>query len=97
MMHSGLLNQASSANALNHHSQKLTHCNDHLCTCIHLQKLASWQVEVVGKEEKRGLTASVTNDMTGSMLPLQLIYQGKTDRSLPSQRASAQASGHLLS
>lgn len=55
------------------------------------------QVPVIGKEDKRGLTAMVANDMSGTMLPLQLIYQGKTERSLPANREEAEAAGHLFS
>lgn len=37
-------------------------------------------------EEKRGITASVTCDMTGRVLPLQLIYSNKDRKqSLPAE------------
>ena len=51
---------------------------------------------VVGKEDKRGLTAMVSSNAAGEMLPSQLIYQGKTERSLPVNRAIAEADGHLF-
>ena len=42
------------------------------------------RVEVVGKDDKRQLTAVLGGSMTGEFLPPQLIYQGKTSRYLPS-------------
>ena len=47
----------------------------------------SKQVEVVGKDEKRGFTLVVGISMSGEALPFQAIYAGKTDHSLPSQDA----------
>ena len=46
---------------------------------------------VIGKEDKKGITASMANTYDGKLLPLQLIYQGKIDRSLPEKEARAQA------
>jgi hypothetical protein len=45
------------------------------------------QVEVVGKDEKRGFTLVVGISMSGEVLPFQAIYAGKTNRSLPSPEA----------
>ena len=44
----------------------------------------SKQVEVVGKDEKRGFTVVVGISMSGDALPFQAIYAGSTPRSLPS-------------
>jgi len=47
----------------------------------------SKQVEVVGKDKKRGFTVVVGISMSGDVLPFQLIYAGSTHRSLPSPAA----------
>ena len=47
----------------------------------------SKQVEVVGKDEKRGFTLVVGISMSGDALPFQVIYAGKSNRSLPSPNA----------
>jgi len=44
----------------------------------------SKQVEVVGKDEKRGFTLVVGVSMNGDVLPFQAVYAGSTPRSLPS-------------
>ena len=41
------------------------------------------RVEVVGKEDKRQLTAVLGGSLVGDFLPSQLIYEGKT--ALPSK------------
>ena len=41
------------------------------------------QVELIGKDDKRQLTAVLAGSMSGKFLPPQLIYQGKTTRCLP--------------
>jgi len=43
----------------------------------------SKRVEMIGKDDKRQLTALFACFMSGDFLPIQLVYQGKTDRSLP--------------
>lgn len=43
------------------------------------------QVAVVGKEEKRAFTVVVGISDSGHVLPFQVIYEGKTDRSCPSK------------
>lgn len=61
-------------------------------TGVHLVPSAKWTYEcvnrssvaVVGAEDKRQITACLASAMDGTMLPLQLIFQGKTDRCLPS-------------
>ena len=42
----------------------------------------SKRVELVGKDEKRQITAVFGGSMTGNFLPLQLVYQGKTTHCL---------------
>ncbi len=54
--------------------------------------VGSNDVAVVGAEDKRQITACVAASLRGDLLPLQLIFQGKTERSLPvSTYASAAA------
>src|SRR5258708_7794889 len=48
----------------------------------------SKQVEVVGKDEKRGFTVVVGISMSGEVLPFQAIYAGSTPHSLPRPDAS---------
>ncbi len=45
------------------------------------------QVAVVGNEEKRAFTLLVSVVANGTVLPLQAIYQGKTNRSLPNENS----------
>ena len=47
----------------------------------------SKQVEVVGKDEKRGFTTVVGISLSGDVLPFQIIYAGHTRRSLPTPDA----------
>ncbi|EMD34320.1 hypothetical protein CERSUDRAFT_24720, partial [Gelatoporia subvermispora B] len=47
----------------------------------------SKQVSVLGAEEKRAFTLVVGVSASGELLPFQAIWQGKTDRSLPSSNA----------
>jgi hypothetical protein len=42
------------------------------------------QVEIVGLDDKRQITALLGCSLTGDLLPLQLIYTGKTDKCHPS-------------
>ena len=55
---------------------------------------------MVGKEEKRGCTVSITTNMAGDVLPLQCIYKGTgaTTKTLPQREGAkaAQALGFLL-
>lgn len=41
------------------------------------------QIAVTGKEDKREITAVLAYTLCGSLLPPQLLYQGKTDRCYP--------------
>ena len=61
-------------------------------TGIHYIPVSSWsmemegakRVEVVGKDDKRQITAIFGISMSGDFLPIQLVYQGKTTKCLPS-------------
>ena len=60
-------------------------------TGIHLVPSSKWTYEAVGSssvavlgaEDKRQITACIASSLHGDLLPLQLIFQGKTPRSLP--------------
>ena len=60
-------------------------------TGIHYVPVSDWtmaeegakRVELVGKDDKRQLTAVFAGSMSGEFLPPQLVYQGKTTRCLP--------------
>lgn len=60
-------------------------------TGVHLVPASNWTYEavgassvaVIGAEDKRQITACVASSLNGELLPLQLIFQGKTPRSLP--------------
>ena len=49
--------------------------------------IGSKQVEVVGKDERRGFTLMVGISLGGEVLPFQAIFAGKTAASLPSSKA----------
>jgi hypothetical protein len=49
--------------------------------------IGSKQVEVVGKDEKRGFTVVVGISMGGDVLPFQAVYAGTTSHSLPTPDA----------
>ena len=56
----------------------------------------SKQVPIAGMDDKRQITAVVASSLDGQLLPLQLIFQGKTDASLPPHTdASTLAGFHL--
>jgi len=46
-------------------------------------------VGVVGAEDKRQITACIASSLSGELLPLQLVFQGKTRRCLPTVTASS--------
>jgi hypothetical protein len=46
-------------------------------------------VAVIGAEDKRQITACLASALNGELLPLQLIFQGKTSRSLPERTAAS--------
>ena len=61
-------------------------------TGIHYVPVSSWtmeregskRVEIAGIDDKRQITAVFAGTLVGDFLPPQLIYQGKTKKSLPS-------------
>lgn len=73
-------------------------------TGVHLVPSSSWTYEkknsssvaVVGADDKRQITVCLASSLNGDLLPLQLVFQGKTPRSLPPATASSIASlAHL--
>ena len=42
------------------------------------------KVEIIAKDDKRQITVVIAGSLKGDTLPLQIIYQGKTPRYLPS-------------
>lgn len=56
------------------------------------EKRNSSSVAVIGAEDKRQITACLASALNGELLPLQLIFQGKTARSLPERTAASMAS-----
>ena len=48
-----------------------------------LAKVGSTNVPVAGANDKRMITATFAVTLSGSFLPIQLIYGGKTSKSLP--------------
>jgi hypothetical protein len=56
------------------------------------EKCNSSSVAVVGAEDKRQITACIASSLSGELLPLQLIFEGKTERSLPQKTAASIAS-----
>ena len=48
-----------------------------------MAKKGSTNVEIVGSGDKRSITATFVVLLSGSFLPMQLIYDGKTERSIP--------------
>lgn len=51
----------------------------------------SKHVAVIGAEDKRQITACIASSLDGDLLPLQLIFQGKTDACHPPATDSAKA------
>ncbi|THU85170.1 hypothetical protein K435DRAFT_686058 [Dendrothele bispora CBS 962.96] len=54
------------------------------------------QVKLLGGDEKRAFTVMVSVSVSGTLLPFQAIYAGKTDRSCPSRSAPAYAEAIAL-
>ncbi|KIJ10719.1 hypothetical protein PAXINDRAFT_28855, partial [Paxillus involutus ATCC 200175] len=52
------------------------------------EEVGSKQVAVIGQEEKRAFTVVVGISASGCTLPFQIIYCGKTARSLPAKKTS---------
>lgn len=51
---------------------------------------------VIGHDDKRQITVCVASSMNGDLLPLQLIFQGKTGRCLPPSSPASTAAGFHL-
>ena len=49
-----------------------------------MQSEGAKKVEIVAKDDKRQITVVIAASLKGDILPLQIIYQGKTPRCLPS-------------
>lgn len=56
------------------------------------EKRNSSSVATIGAEDKRQITVCLGSALSGDLLPLQLIFQGKTERSLPEKTAASVAS-----
>jgi hypothetical protein len=54
------------------------------------------RVAVLGADEKRQITAVLASSMDGDMLPLQLVFTGKTERSRPAPTPASIAAGFHL-
>ncbi|KAJ7618331.1 hypothetical protein DFH06DRAFT_922874, partial [Mycena polygramma] len=48
----------------------------------------SKQVGLIGNEEKRAFTALLGVNAAGGLMPVQCVYEGKTDRSTPTAAAT---------
>ena len=63
-------------------------------TAVHYVPVDNWtmakegskRVEIIGKNDKRQITAVLEGTMSGDFLPVQLVYKGTTNRCLPSSR-----------
>ena len=61
-------------------------------SAIHYVPVSSWtmtkegckKISIAGTDNKRKITVVLAATMTGKLLPLQLVYQGKTRSCLPS-------------
>ena len=61
-------------------------------TSVNYIPVSSWmmqaevakKVEIIAKDDKRQITVVIAGSLKGDTLPLQIIYQGKTPRCLPS-------------
>ena len=54
-----------------------------------MEQVGSNRIEIIGKDDKRQLTAVFGCSMAGDFLPPQLVYQGKTNRCLPQYKFPA--------
>ena len=52
-------------------------------SCYTLAKGGSKDIPLAGSSDKRTITATFVISLSGNFLPIQLIYGGKTDRSIP--------------
>ena len=53
------------------------------CSRYTMEKEGKKSVSIVGSGDKRAITATFVIDLKGNFLPMQLIYGGKTNRSIP--------------
>ena len=53
------------------------------CSRYTMEKAGAKSVTIVGASDKRAITATFSITLDGSFLPMQLIYGGKTKKSLP--------------
>lgn len=66
------------------------------CSSYTYEAQGSASVAVVGSDDKRQITVCLASALDGTLLPLQLIFQGKTARSLPAVTPSSLAvNAHL--
>lgn len=56
------------------------------------EKQGAASIGTLGAEDKRQITVCLASSLHGDLLPLQLIFEGKTARSLPAATASSKAS-----
>lgn len=54
------------------------------CLQYTMEKEGKKSVSIVGSGDKRAITATIVIDLKGNFLPMQLIYGGKTNHSIPS-------------
>ena len=54
-----------------------------------MEQVGSNRIVIIGKDDKRQLTAVFGCSMAGEFLPPQLVYQGKTNRCLPQYKFPA--------
>ena len=54
-----------------------------------MEQVGSNRIEIIGKDDKRQLTAVFECSMAGDFLLPQLVYQGKTNRYLPQYKFPA--------
>ena len=60
-------------------------------TAINYLPISNWtiarqgskKVKIAGVDDKRQITVALAGSLTGELLPLQLVYQGKTKQCLP--------------
>ena len=50
-----------------------------------LEQEGTARIEIAGLNDKRQVTATLAGSLSGELLPLQILYQGKTERCHPSQ------------
>ena len=55
------------------------------------EQIGSNAVATVGAEDKRQITACLASSLHGDLLPLQLVFEGKSTRSLPEATAASKA------